>query len=241
VLEFQSQLNRQLLKTANFRELQVRKKFEDDEIEVTTAIIYSHPSALPSDQEEGVVYFPRRNGKKNKFEFDVIKLWEIPYQELLNGGIAIAPLAVLGKIQDVEIPSLMRKLEEKFAGESVERKDKLWGSTSLLMGLKYDADLVALLMEEVRNVENSSVWQKAVKQGLDRGEEIGIEKGIEQGAIASGQKHLRLILDKLYPNHPDSINSLIEGTTNPDKLDQAINEAISGSGWEKIQELLTQE
>ncbi len=227
IVEFQSQANYDLPIICNYRELVVRKA-KGRRARVVTVIIYSHPDALPTEQESGHYEFPRLNGETNDFNYRVIKVWERPPLEMVDGGIATAPLAPLGNISDEELPNLLRTIQERYANEEESKKDQLWGSISFLLGLKYkDDDYIAHLLRNVKNMENSSVYQRAVRQGEER------EKA------QSRRESLQLLLDAKFPNNPQDLKDFIQSCQNTTKLDQALIRMLEAQSWETIRDFLT--
>jgi hypothetical protein len=74
------------------------------------------------------------------FWFRVVRLWERPVDELLNGSIGILPLAPLAAVEPGQLPSVIRHLDERFEREaSAMAANELWAATELLLGLRYDA------------------------------------------------------------------------------------------------------
>ncbi len=228
VLEFQSQANYDFLIPCNYRDLIIRNS-KGRKVEVKTAVIYSHPGALPQEQETGIVEFPCGDGQSNTFNFKVIKVWELSPQELVDGGIATAALAPLGKINDLEIPDLLQQIQLKIADEPIEKKNQFWGSMGLLLGLKYGEEEIEFLMKGIGSMENSSIYQRAIRQGRE----------IE--SVEKGQKHLQTVLNKLHPNHPESLKDLVRTVTSSDKLDKAFEEALTANSWEAVRDFLAQE
>ena len=76
------------------------------------------------------------------FGFEVIRLWEIPADELLNSALATVPLAVLGKLPETlrledalaaVIKRLAQRLQQEAAGKQAER---LLTAAYILTGLR---------------------------------------------------------------------------------------------------------
>ena len=66
----------------------------------------------------------------HSFHYDVIRVYEIPAEELLASGLSVVPLAPLGSLPDSELPGLVERMGKRFQAESSDRDElrKLWDS-----------------------------------------------------------------------------------------------------------------
>jgi hypothetical protein len=108
-------------------------------IPVETVVVLLRPSA---DDRRLTGRFEQRGVIRDvtmALSYSVVRLWEIPFEDLLNGGIALAPLAPLGKVEPVEVPSVMRRMNERYEREAPESVvDELRAASQFLLGLRYD-------------------------------------------------------------------------------------------------------
>lgn len=105
-----------------------------------------------------------------KFQYDVIRIWEIPAEVLLNGGIGTLALAPISKIGKNELPQLMRKIFARVDAEVPpgQRRNYL-AAMSSLMGLCHNADFVEKLFKGIHDMRESSVVQEWLKEGRAEG------------------------------------------------------------------------
>ena len=78
-------------------------------------------------------------GCRVDFEYRVVKVWELPVQQLLSGGVGILPLAPVSDVARDEVPAVIERMAQRFRQEvprSVEAA--LWTATYVLVGLRYD-------------------------------------------------------------------------------------------------------
>ncbi|MBC7806837.1 MAG: hypothetical protein H7145_11880 [Akkermansiaceae bacterium] len=62
------------------------------------------------------------------FHYDVIRIYEIPAEELLEGGLSVVPLTPLGSLPDAELPRIVERVGKRFRSESADEEDlrRLW-------------------------------------------------------------------------------------------------------------------
>ena len=70
-------------------------------------------------------------------EYHVVRLWERPADELVNGGIGISPLAPIARIDRAQLASIMMQVSARFRREADESTaSTLWSALTMLLGLR---------------------------------------------------------------------------------------------------------
>jgi predicted transposase YdaD len=119
------------------------------------------------------------------FRYQVIRVWQLPPQALLSGGIGTLPLAPISAVTAEELPRVISRMKARLAQESNQRLvGELWTATDVLMGLRFSRDLVDHLLQEVRGMEDSVTYQAIVAKG----EAKGIVKGTRNIVLRQGRK-----------------------------------------------------
>ncbi len=102
-----------------------------------------------------------------RHEFEVIRLWEQPYSDLLQ-FTGLLPLAVLGRTNDRtqtlrEVSSLIDNLKDK------REQSNIAAATSLIAGLVLKKEVIrAVLREEI--MQESVIYQDIKEQGVQQGQ-----------------------------------------------------------------------
>ncbi len=100
------------------------------------------------------------------FHYQVVRVWEIPPETFLSGGLGILPLAPLGAVAGPDLPGVLRRMEERIREEAAPHEaGRLWTATDVLMGLRYPRDLVAQLLRGVHGMKDSITCQAIVEGG----------------------------------------------------------------------------
>jgi predicted transposase YdaD len=109
------------------------------------------------------------------FEYEVIRLWQRPVEDLLTGGLGTLPLAPLCDVSREALPGVIRRMEERLDREAAPAEAAtLWTSTFILMGLRYPADVAAQLLQGVRAMKESTTYQAILEEGRAEGERRGL-------------------------------------------------------------------
>jgi hypothetical protein len=116
------------------------------------------------------------------FWFRVVRLWECPVEEILNGGLGILPLAPVAKVEPGRVPEVIRQLNERFRRDaSPTIADDLWSATLLLLGLRYDATEARQLLPGDIQMRESTTYQAILEEGrVDEVRHDIIELGAEK-------------------------------------------------------------
>ncbi|WP_107670411.1 Rpn family recombination-promoting nuclease/putative transposase [Cyanothece sp. BG0011] len=104
---------------------------------------------------------------KTRHEFEVIRLWEVPSDILLQSK-GLLPFAVLSQSENRE--SILRQISEQIDEVSDRReKSNIAASTSILAGLVLSKDIIKrLLRDDI--MKESVIYQEIEEQGKQKGE-----------------------------------------------------------------------
>jgi predicted transposase YdaD len=116
------------------------------------------------------------------FRYRVVRVWEKPFEALLNGGPGTLPLAPLSNTgqQPAELiwQRVQQRLEQAFAPEELPDART---ATMILMGLRYPREILHSLFQGVRDMKESVIYQDILQEGEVKGMEKGIAKGRAEG------------------------------------------------------------
>src|SRR4051794_27672906 len=82
--------------------------------------------------------------------YEVIRVWELPVQQLLAGGTGTLALAPISDVSENEVQSVIRRMKERLSGPRAPRRAAdVWAAAYVLLGLRYSDELAHALFEEV--------------------------------------------------------------------------------------------
>jgi len=109
----------------------------------------------------------------NRYDYRVVRLWQEKVESFLNAGVGLVPLAPLTDVPEADLPRIVGRMAERINAEPRPRAAKLWTATYLLMGLRYSDELTDSLLEGVQTMQESTTYQKILREGRAEGQKMG--------------------------------------------------------------------
>jgi hypothetical protein len=98
--------------------------------------------------------------------YEVMRVWQLPVEALLNGGPGTLPLAPVSNVPKGALPGVIRRMEERLSEPRVRRRaPDLWAATLVLLGLRYDEEFAQALLRGVLGMKESTTYQAIVAEG----------------------------------------------------------------------------
>jgi predicted transposase YdaD len=167
---------------------------------------------------------------KMEFGFEVIRLWEIPAEELLSSALATAPLAVLGKLPDAlrledALAEVIRQLARRLERETAENlADRLLTAAYILTGLRLKApDDVKQLFRGVSIAMRESVTYQAI-----------LEEGREEGRIEELHRTILRLGRVRFGEADETIRQQIEAIRDLQALEELSVRLVTVSSWAEL-------
>ena len=182
---------------------------------VYSVALLLRPDAAPGIT--GVVSRKRKNGYEYlRFEYFVVKVWELHVEPLMASGIGALPLAFLTNEAAGQLGTLVDRIDARLRAEQVPDADRVFLLTCgyILLGLWYDGEEIRNAYTRVRGMKESSTYQAI----LEEGQAIGLLKG--------EQNSLLMILRDRFGDVPSEVESRIRAVTEAARLQHAILRAI---------------
>lgn len=124
----------------------------------------------------------------DEFRYQIIRVWDLPVESVLSGGLGTLPLAPLSGVPESQLPGIIQRIKVRVDQEipvAAERQE-FWETTTILLGMRLSLISVKALMQGVVNMKESSVIQGFLEEGERQGE----IKGVRQLLIRLGERHL---------------------------------------------------
>jgi len=128
-----------------------------------------------------------RAGDRFLLDYRVMRVYEMDPEPFLAGGLGTLPLAVVARVAEADLPTVIARIEHRLLAEvgPEERKD-LWGLIGVLLGLRMSAENAAELLRGVTMLKESSVYQAAYAEGEVSGQHKGRVEGQVETLLALG-------------------------------------------------------
>ncbi len=165
------------------------------------------------------------------FEYDVIRVWQMPLEVFLSGSLSLLPLAPISAMPEAQVKELIEEMKRRLEPVPEGLAGKLWAATKILMGLRYEESLVDKLLKGVKGMKESVTYQAIVEEGRVSGEVEGIKKG----TIATLRKILLELGQNRFAKAASSrVRKAIEAIDNPDELERLTVRVLDVHTWEEL-------
>jgi hypothetical protein len=107
------------------------------------------------------------------FRFDVVRVWELPAEDLLKAGVGLMPLAVLGKpppgtTRETALPAQVARIAARAKAEAGNRAGEVMTSAFILAGMHTEPDLLEAIFKGAGAMIESSAFQVMEKWAKER-------------------------------------------------------------------------
>jgi hypothetical protein len=124
----------------------------------------------------------------NRYDYQVVRLWQENAESFLTAGICLVPLAPLTNVSENDLPVLITRMADRINQEPPARAAKLWTATCLLMGLRFPDDLTFSLLEGVQKMQESTTYQRILREGRAEGLTEGRILGVRELIFRHGRR-----------------------------------------------------
>jgi hypothetical protein len=156
-----------------------------------------------------------------RFGYEVVRVWQLPAEPLLAGGIGALPLALLTDEASGRLGELVDRMDARMRAEHVPDVTRVLVHTSgmLLLGLRYDAVEIQNAFVRARGMKESTTYQAILREGR--------QEGRQEGLIAGRQEDLLDILRERFGVVPPEVEARVRATTDAARLRDALRRAVT--------------
>jgi hypothetical protein len=159
------------------------------------------------------------------WRYTVVRLWELSPAMFLDSP-GLTPFAPLCAVTETELPALTREIEARWAGLPERQVKDLKAATEILMGVRFDRDLIRRQFGGVEAMEESVIYQDILGKGRAEGSVRGRLENARQDLIDVGTKRLGA------PSKSE--RKVIEECTDPDRLKRLLLAAVDAPNWATV-------
>ncbi len=160
-----------------------------------------------------------------------MRVWQLPPEPLLKGGLALLPLAPISAVTEAELPGIIKRMEQRLSSRRGRKQASLvWGAAYILLGLRYSPALSAQLFRGVMSMKESSTYQAI----LEEGRQEGLAEGRSEGAVAEAKKLLRSLGSRRFGDPDSQTVAAIERIGELALLEDLCNRLDSTRSWQEL-------
>jgi predicted transposase YdaD len=153
------------------------------------------------------------------FRYAVVRVWQLPVQQLLDGGLGTLPLAPISDVAAADVPAVIRQMERRLERRSERaRAAEVWAATHILLGLRYSAEVAAVLLRGVLAMKESSTYQAIVAEG----------------ALQEARKLLMLVGQERWGTPDEATAAAINAITDVQPLEELTRRTQHVRSWQEL-------
>lgn len=187
-------------------------------------VVLLHPRADRFDLTGTVSYEGRPGLGGLMFRFEIVRLWEVPVNVLLQGGLGTLPLAPLGQVPEGAAPEevmsgAIKRLRERIHSEAPQGEvARLVTAAYVLTGLRFPRDLTTQFFQGESAMMESDTYLYI----------------LEQGEIKEARKLLLRLGRKRCGEEDENVRTVLEGITDIERLERMIERLSEISTWQEL-------
>ena len=208
-------------------------------VPVRSLVILLRPEADGRDLT-GTVHWSWPSGQTYlTFEYVPIRLWQLPPEAVLGGGLGTLPLVPLTKVSRPELQGLIQQMVQRIHREADRpAASSLWTATYILMGLEYDKEFTQHLLRGVRAMKESVTYQAILEEGREEGREEGVKKGVKKGRAEGRSDEAQRILLRLgttlFGKPSPKVRRALRQVTDLDVLEALLLRVVKVRSWTEL-------
>lgn len=180
----------------------------------------------------------------HRFHFQVIKLWEIPFEELLNVGLKgllpLLPLTYGGKRRDVVEQAINRlySIDDKINHNLLVLT---YGIASLAFESEGDRAWLRRRFSMLKDILSESwAFQEIMQEGWDQGHEKGMKEGRLEGRLEGLKQLLFMFISNRFPDLLALAQEKVQTINDGDVLQNLIFKVGTTANAEEVRHYLTE-
>ncbi len=153
------------------------------------------------------------------FRYQVVRVWQMSANELVNGPWGLFPLAPLCDDAKSQLPSLFEKMANRLQAEvhDPQKLSMLWEATAILSDLRHDPEIIFPLMQKVMTMVR---WEDL------KSHDMFVGKGIRRTIFALGKR-------KFGPPDERTTQEL-EAIKDLNRLEHLSERLLDVSNWQEL-------
>jgi hypothetical protein len=194
-------------------------------VPVHSIVILLRRKAQHRNLTGNVRYQTRARRGQMDFGYEVIRLWERPAEELLQGPLSVVPLAPLGKLpegisEEEGLAVVVRRVVERLLREaSGGRAKRLLTAAYILTGLR---------------IRGEDVVRGLFKGATPMRESVTYQMIIDEGRVEQAHRFLLRLGRKRFGEPDQATRQALEAITNLKKLDRLADRVLEAESWQDL-------
>lgn len=161
--------------------------------------------------------------EKLSFQFDIVRMWEVPADDLSRAGVGLLPLAVVGKppggtTREQALPGQVERIADRAERDAKPEIGKLMTATYILASMHVEPAVAREVINHVLNMKELPGYKLILEEGaIDHMHEL---------ILKAGRKKLGEPTEKQAAK--------LKAIQDLDRLDRIVLEASTAKGWDAL-------
>jgi len=172
------------------------------------------------------------------FRYHELRLWEMSPDRLLNGPVALLPLAPLTNVSPEQIPALVQRIAKSLAGTDQPTAEKLWQSMLNLLYLRREEKGMADILLGLKIPDTSPLLEQHIRDSRAYADKIVRQEWEEaaraEGRIAEARSAVVRIATKRLGSPSEAQLRSLQSITQVDRLEGLLDRALDTKNWEEL-------
>jgi hypothetical protein len=171
--------------------------------------------------------------------YRIVRVWEVPAQQWLSGGLGSVPLAPLGDVRPRDLPAVIAQMKHRLDSTVPPReRAQLWSAAYILMGLRYEQELIQKLLQGVVTMKESVTYQAILEEGMAEGRAAGRAAGRVEGEAEGEAKEARKMLlllghDQFGPP-PVNVQATLDALADVNRIEELSLRVKHAASWQDL-------
>jgi len=160
--------------------------------------------------------------------YGVLRVWQVPVEQLLTGGLGTLPLAPISDVGKKVLPGVIRRMQERLVAPGARpQAPELWAAAYVLLGLRYDKEFARAILREVLGMKESTTYQAIVAEGLAEGRVQGRAEEARRLLLLLGEEQFRAPADA-------TTRAAVEAIGEVERLEELIRRVSRVGSWQEL-------
>ena len=162
--------------------------------------------------------------------YRTVRVWEVPAQQWLSGGLGSVPLAPLGDVLPSDLPAVIAQMKQRLDPTPPRERAQLWSAAYILMGLRYERALIQRLLQGVVTMKESVTYQAI----LEEGEAIGEARGKAEGKAEEARRILLLLGRDQFGAPSVNVQTALDALADVNRLEELTVRLKHAASWQEL-------
>src|SRR5262249_44801849 len=154
--------------------------------------------------------------------YRTLRIWQVPPERWLAGGLGLVPLAPLGDVRQKDLPATISQMKRRLDEAPRNQAAELWSAANILMGLRYERALVQKLLQGVVTMKESVTYQAI------------LEEGQIEGKIKEARRIVLLLGRDQFGEPSADVQAALDAITDVNRLEELTIRSKHVSSWQEL-------